>query len=218
MTASGGSSPSSRRWAIARSSTAAVIAAPLTWCCSTRRSGSGRRRRSAGRRGRGRGGSRSRSSSGGDRVAGLAKARQLGHVDVLNRTGPRPLIAAVAVALRAPAAREAVAVEHLPDRRAGPAHDPRQPRRAEVRLAPGAQDRLLLALREPPRQGRRPARAVEQTAARAALLSTGREPAVPPAMRGRRRHVEGGSCRLQRHPILGCQHQRMAPRHSELGP
>src|SRR5581483_1616251 len=83
-------------------------------------------------------------------MPGEAKGRQLGGVDVDQRSGPRPLIAAARGLRLAAKPRETVAAKHLPDRRAGPADDPGQPPGAEVGLAAGAQDRFLLGGRQAP--------------------------------------------------------------------
>jgi hypothetical protein len=70
-------------------------------------------------------------------------ARQALDVHVQEGAGPRPLIAAEALALATGAPGESVAVEHLPDRRAGPAAQSGQPARAEARLSSCPEDRLL---------------------------------------------------------------------------
>jgi hypothetical protein len=62
-----------------------------------------------------------------------------------------------------------------------------------------------------------PARAITQTRQRAARLLTRFPPAMPPPVRRRRRHVEGGRGRLQRHPFLDRAHQRETASQSELG-
>src|SRR5581483_11926491 len=98
--------------------------------------------------------------------------------------------------------RESVPPEQLPDRRASTADDPRQPARAEVRLAASAQDRLLLDRLQPPRLTKRPARAVEECC----QLSVALPPAMPPAVRCRRRDTETGRRLSQRHPLLDRQH------------
>src|SRR4051812_36171957 len=82
-----------------------------------------------------------RPSVAGDAVTRDAEAGEPLHVHVQERARPRPLVAAVALRLPAWPSREPMPPEHLPDRRAGPAHDPRQPPRPEVRLTSRAQDR-----------------------------------------------------------------------------
>jgi hypothetical protein len=97
-------------------------------------------------------------------VAGALEAGQAGDVDVQEGAGPRPLVAAVGLATRPMTTREAMAVQHLPDRRAGAAADPGQTTGTEVRLPPGPQDRRLLDRREPSRLAVGPRGAVEHPA------------------------------------------------------
>jgi hypothetical protein len=150
-------------------------------------------------------------------VARRAEAPELLHVHVQQRSGPRPFVAAKAVALSAPPAREAMALEHLPDSRAGPAHQSGQPPGAEVGLAAGAQDRLLLGGRQPPRRAVRARGAIAPPPARRSCRqSVGLS--MPPAMGRRGRHVEGGGRRLQRHPALDRRDKRLATGRSERGP
>jgi hypothetical protein len=60
------------------------------------------------------------------------------------RAGLAPLIASKGVALCAPAPRNPVALEHLPDRRSVPAGQRRQAHRTPVRAGPGIEDLLLV--------------------------------------------------------------------------
>jgi hypothetical protein len=110
-----------------------------------------------------------------------------------------------------------VAVEHLPDRRARSTTDPGQAARPEVGLPAGPQDRLLLGGAEAPRLTVGRARPIRQPASCPSLCFACKAPAVPPAVSSRRRHVEGGSCRPQRHPRLDRFDQRQPPRWSESG-
>ena len=98
----------------------------------------------------------------GDAVAGDAEAGELLDVHVQQRSRPRPFVAAEALPLPSRPAREPMSPEHLPDRRASPTHDPRQPAWAEVGLAAGPQDRLLLAGAQPPRLAQRPRGAIDE--------------------------------------------------------
>jgi hypothetical protein len=66
---------------------------------------------------------------------------------------------------------------------------------------------------EQPRRAMRPARAIEQ----GARLAAASQPAMPPAMRPRRREVESGRGRLQRETVLDRAHQRETASQSELG-
>src|SRR4051812_34028790 len=59
----------------------------------------------------------------------------------------------------------------------------------------------------------RPARAIQQRL----LLTIALQPAMPPAMRRRRRDTEGGRGRLQRTTLLDRAHQRDTTSQSELG-
>jgi hypothetical protein len=84
-------------------------------------------------------------------VAGTSRARQAGGVDVDERARARPPVAARQRPRRARASRAAVAVEHLPDRRAGSPAEMGQAPGAEVGLGPGVKDRRPLGRRQPPR-------------------------------------------------------------------
>src|SRR5436190_13637949 len=127
-------------------------------------------------------------------MTGLVEAGELLDVDLQERAWSRPLVAAWRRQLRSRSAREAVPPEHLPDRRACPAHDPGQPAGPVPGLPARGQDRLLLERAQLPRRAARPTRTIVQGGRAAAAI----EPAMPPAVRGRRRGAEGGRGRLQR--------------------
>src|SRR5581483_11837580 len=74
-------------------------------------------------------------------------------------------------------------------------------------------DPLLQLAREQPRRPARTARAIEQRLRSATAV----QPAVPPAVRRRRRDAEAGRGRLQRQTILDRAHQRETTSQSELG-
>src|SRR4051794_2632829 len=148
----------------------------------------------------------------GDAVAGDAEARELLDVEVQQRPRPRPLVAAVCLPLPARPPREAVPAEHLPDRRAGTPDEAGEPRRAQVRLAARAQDRLLLRRAQPPRLPMWTRRTISKRGERAATV----EPTVPPTMRGRRRDTEADRRLPERHPCLDREHQFATPGQSEL--
>src|SRR5207245_5100605 len=85
--------------------------------------------------------------------------------------------------------------------------------RPPTRLAATVADPLLQLRSEQPWRAVRPTRAINQCA----RLPTTIEPAVPPTMRRRRRHAEGGRGRLQRHPLINRADQRETASQSELG-
>lgn len=66
----------------------------------------------------------------------------------------------------------------------------------EHRSCFGPQDRRLLGRGQPARLAQRPRRAINQRRGHAAAV----DPAMPPAMSGRRRHAEAGCSPLQRYP------------------
>src|SRR5262245_23549999 len=103
--------------------------------------------------------------------------------------------------------------EHLPDSRAGTTNKTRQARRAEVGLATGAQDRLLLGGRQPPWLPKRPRGAIHKRRVRAAAI----KPAMPPTVRCRRRHPETGTRLPQRHPPIDRSDKLAPTSQSELG-
>jgi hypothetical protein len=151
-------------------------------------------------------------------VAGDREPRQLLDVDVQQRTRTRPLVAAERLALAARPARETIAVQHLPDRRSRPANDSRQAARPEVRLAPRAHDRVFLRRRQPARLAMRATRTIDPPARRSSVGQSNALAPMPPAMRRRRRDVEGGRGRPQRQPLIDKLDERDSPSRSELGP
>src|SRR5947209_8851193 len=130
--------------------------------------------------------------------------------------GARPLVA-VGGLLRPPRRpRDPVAVKHLPHRRVRLADRARDEARPPTGMTPAFADPLLQLSVEQPRASPRPARAIEQPAARTQLLLACGEPPMPPAMGGGGRHAEGGGRRLLRHPIRDRLRQREPTRRSEL--
>lgn len=151
----------------------------------------------------------------GDRMPRAVEARQAGDVDVKQGSRPRPLIAAVGLPGALASLGEAVAVKHLPDRRASLATDSRQATGTEVGLPASAQDRLLLGRAQPPRLTVRARGAIPQPGSRSALRSSAKRQRCRPTVGRGRRHTEGGSCRLLRHLRLDRLHQREPARWSE---
>src|SRR5437764_13360137 len=89
--------------------------------------------------------------------------------------------------------------------------------RSPARATPERADPRLLTARQHPRAALRPRAAIVEAGLAAALLLTGLTPAMPPAVRRRRRHAERGRGRPQRHPPLDRQHQLMTATQAELG-
>ena len=150
----------------------------------------------------------------GHAVTRRTEASQPLHVDVQERPRPRPLVAPRRRRGRLRAGREAVAAEHLPDRRAGSADDPGQAARPVARLPPRTHDRSLVCLAEPPRADSRPTRAIDERDSRPPLAP---QVAMPPAMRGGGRDAECGRGGSQRETALDRKAERIAPGRSELG-
>ena len=75
---------------------------------------------------------------------GCSKRARRVDIDVQERSGARALIAVVGLPSRSAALGEPVAVQDLPDCRAAPSADPRQPARTEIGLPARSQDWLLL--------------------------------------------------------------------------
>src|ERR671925_1684246 len=106
-------------------------------------------------------------------------------------------------------------MKDLPDRRASAATDAGEPARAKPGLLAGTQDRLLLASGEASRLTRGARGAVAKPGPRGELVGAGRLAAVPPAVRGCWRDVEGGSCRPPRLPSIDQLAERNPPCRSE---
>src|SRR5205807_6006196 len=109
-----------------------------------------------------------------------------------------------------------VAAQHLVDGRVGVAGDARDQPRAPAGVLPDLADPLLLFGGEHARAAVRTARALRKAGERPALDGGGLEPAVPPAMGGRRRYVEGGRGRPQCHSVLDRQNECVASGKSEF--
>src|SRR3954452_7758113 len=110
-----------------------------------------------------------------------------------------------------------MASQHLPDRRASAANDPGETPGPEAGLVTSSQDRFLLGARETTRLAMRPRAAIAEPGAGGELGDARRAVAMPPAMGGRRRDVERGSCRPQRHPRLDRLAQSETSSRSESG-
>src|SRR5829696_752075 len=132
------------------------------------------------------------------------------------RTRLRPLEPTEGLALAAPAARNTMAVEHLPDRAAAEPDQPGQPRRAVAGPPTGSDDLGLTLSRQRPRTGPRPRRPGPQASPRRPLSCARHPPPVPPPVRRRRRHAEGGRGRPQRIAPFHQLNQLEPPRQSEL--
>ena len=150
------------------------------------------------------------------RVPGASRAPEPLHVHAQQRAWPRPLVAAIRLPLPAPSPGEPVPGQHLPDRRTCTPDDPRQPPRSEIRLSPRPQDLRLLRRRQPTRRPPRSTRTITQTIARLARSCALASPALPPAMRRRRRDAESVRGRSQRRAPLDRLDQRLTARQSEL--
>src|SRR5829696_1535283 len=128
----------------------------------------------------------------------------------------RPFEPTEGLALPAPPARNAMAVEHLPDRAAAEADQPGQPRRAVAGPLTGGNDLALTLSRQRPRTRPGPRRPSPQAGARRPLSCARRPPPVPPPVRRRRRHAERGRGRPQRIAPFHQLNQLEPPRQSEL--
>src|SRR5438132_6050406 len=153
----------------------------------------------------------------GDGVAGALEARIARRVHVQQVARAGPLVAVGGLLRSSRRTRDAVAAEHLPDRRVGLAGGAGDEPRSPAGMAAALADSLLELLVEQPRAAPRPARTVEQPGSRAELLLARLEPPVPPTVGGGGRHAEGGGRRLLRHPIRDRLGQREAAGRSELG-
>ena len=151
-----------------------------------------------------------------DGVPGPREARRAGDVHVQEVARAGPLVAVGGLLQRPRRPRDPRPAQHLPDGRVGEAGRGRnEPRSPACRLAAGA-DALLELGSELARAAARPTRAIDKTGEAHARLSR-LAPAVPPAMRGRRRHAEGGRGRLEAHSSLDCLDEGEAAGQSELG-
>src|SRR5213079_3534096 len=129
----------------------------------------------------------------------------------------RPFVATNRPARLALWTREPMTLQHLPDRRVRAARRDGQQPRTPAGAAPGRTDTTLLGSRQQPRHPPRPARAIEQTGKRPALLLIGLAPAAAPAADGRLRDAEPPRHLPHRQPPLTRLHQRETARQSELG-
>src|SRR6266508_53824 len=135
----------------------------------------------------------------GDRVTGPLEAGVAADVDVQQVAGARPLVAVGRLPWRARGPGDAGPLEHLPDRRVREACDARDQPRPPARLPPASADPLLQLGRELARAAARSARAIKQTRKARARLLARPAPAMPPAVRGRRRDTEGRRGGLHAH-------------------
>jgi hypothetical protein len=150
-------------------------------------------------------------------MSGPHEAGVAGDVHVQQVAGTGPLVAVGRLLGRSRRPRDPRPAQHLPHgrvREAGGAGD--QPGSPPSAAAAGA-DRLLELRRQLARRAVRATRAIKEADQRLARLLARLQPAVPPTMRGRRRHAEGGRGRLQRHPLLDRLDHGQAAGQSELG-
>ena len=148
---------------------------------------SGRRRRSAGGRSRFHGADPCVERSPVTRWPGTLKRASFFTSMCSSAPGTRPLVAAIALSLPAWPPREAVAVKHLPDRRARSTDDAGQSTRTEIRLTASTQDRLFLRRTSADVVG---ASGRDERSASAEQTAATVQPAMPPAVRRRRRDAE----------------------------
>jgi len=121
-------------------------------------------------------------------VAGAIEALETLDVEMKQRPGLGPLIAAIGLAgLRAAANGASVSAQHLPDRRAMAAADALQASRAVVGALASVEDLSLSLGVKLPGTAARAWRARSQALARGPLGMRRRDPAVPPTVRGGRR-------------------------------
>jgi len=152
----------------------------------------------------------------GDPVAGALEARVLAGVHVRQVAGAGPLVAGGRLPRRPRRPGDPRSPEHLPDRRVAETGRAGHQAWAPARRASAGADRLGELGRELPGRAVRPTRAIKQTRPRRLRLLGRVLPAVPPTMRRRRRHAEGGRGRLQRHPLLDRADERVPASQSEL--
>ena len=124
---------------------------PRAGAARRRRGGCGRRRRRAGSRSRRRGCRSFVASVTCHAVAGDPEAGEPLDVHVQERAGPRPLVAAIGLALAPRPAGQLVPARAPSKSSSAPGGRARQPAGPEVRLASRPQDRRLLLGRQPPR-------------------------------------------------------------------
>src|SRR6266511_248006 len=153
----------------------------------------------------------------GDPMAGPQEAGVAAGVHVQEITRARPLIAVGRLPGRPRRPRDPGPAEHLPDGRVREASRAGDQARSPTRLAAAGADRLLELRRELTRRAAGTARTINQARQRPPRLIPGLEPAVPPAMRRRRRNAECGRGRIQRQATLDGLYQRETASQSELG-
>jgi hypothetical protein len=145
-------------------------------------------------------------------VAGLFDAGEPLHVHLQQRASSRPLVAMYRRPRRPRASGEAAASQHLRDRRAGPAHDPGQPRRPMSRRHTGDHDRFLLGRTQLQRRAMRPTRPLSERSRTTPAL----QPAMPPTVRGRRRDSERGRGGSRRQTPIDGRYPRKPASRSQL--
>src|SRR6266508_1548897 len=151
-----------------------------------------------------------------DGVTGGEEARIASDVHVQQVARAGPLVAAGRFAPSARAGSQAVAAQHLRDRRVRVREFERQQPRPPAGAAPSGADPPLLADREQPWHPARAARPVIEADACAPLLGARLAPAPRPATGRRRRDAEGGRGRPQRASLFDRTHERVATGQSEL--
>ncbi len=150
-------------------------------------------------------------------VTGPQEARVAGNVHVQEIAGAGPLVAVGRLLGLSGRPRQPRSPQHLPDGRVAEASGAGDQPRSPAGFAAAGTDRLLEVRCELAWRAVWTTRAVEQAAQRAPSLVRCLCPAMPPAVRRRRRHAEGGRGRLQRQSILDRSHECKATGQSELG-
>ena len=153
----------------------------------------------------------------GNPMAGTPEAGVLARVHVQEIARAGPLVPVGRLSLGTGRPRDPRPLQHLPDGRVAEAGCAGDQSRPPARPQATGADRLGELGSELARRAVGTARAIEQAGERPSCLLAGLCPAMPPAVRRRRRHPEGGRGRLQRHPALDRIDKRVAAGKSELG-
>jgi hypothetical protein len=152
----------------------------------------------------------------GDPVAGPLEAGVLACVHVQQVAGARPLVAAGRLPLDSRRPRKPRPSEHLPDGGMGEAGRAGDQPRPPAGLAAAGTDPLGELGRQLLGRTAWPARTIEQARQRRPCFLVSFLPAVPPAMRRRRRDAEAGRGLLQRHSLGDGGNERETASESEL--
>src|SRR5712691_6338114 len=149
-------------------------------------------------------------------MAGPLEASVAGDVHVQKVAGAGPFVAVSRLPYRLCGPWKAGTMEHLPDGRVGEACRRCDQPWSPAGLATAGADPLLQLLSELTRTAVRPGGTIEQTDERSPRLPSGLRPAVPPAMRRRRRNVEALSSSPDRAAALDRLDKRETGSKSEL--